>query len=570
MLFFASGVYCFYEVSSFTGITATANKRIKSSKHLSTAEKFKYFPKNRITRSRTSLEMVFTAPESIVEQVSTQDFIDKLLDDCLLTRAKQPIMVQFIPSSRYIWKRWKGTVFSDTWKSCVRHVIVSTIVFLISKLYPESTRFIFSKFHVLWAQLLSVTTFTLTFFVNQSYNVFKTCINTCRIVQGRLNDVIMSLAGSAERNDDPNNDSSQFTPQSKNIMLVVSRYIRLFNILYYASLTRSHRPLLTPLAMRRMVSRGLITQNEYDLLMEPSIPATQRHNIVLMWMYRVSIEGREAGHVNVPYRSTISKFQDIRAKSASIESLLRARMPFAYVHIVQVLVDTILWTYPLMALSEGMNLSFHLTLVGSAVLTASYQGLFDLAKQFLDPFHNENFWNGEDSLVVETLIAETNAGSMRWINCLNTMPMAYQSLKTGKLDEHILPVHGFSKEDADAKDEMLRIRKQEEKETELNAVAAAVSNSVFNEDKIIIQQYIEEEVAKELEAVQEEFETTKNILNAPPASDFVPGVDDKNSTEPYDFGDDMKEEKLEKFMDKMEEEFEETKEMIEGKTSKIS
>lgn len=469
-----------------------------------------------------------------------------------------------------IWKRWKGTVFSGTWKSCAQHMLLTAILFLTSKLYPESVKFSFSKFHILWAQLLSVTTFTLTFFVNQAYKVFRTCISTCRIVQGRLNDVIMSLAGSAERQDDPNNDSSQFTPQSKNIMLVVSRYIRLFNILYYASLTRSHRPLLTPLGMRRMVSRGLITQKEHDLLKESKIPATQRHNIVLMWILRVAIEGRQAGHLKVPYKSTISKIQGIRANSASMESLLRGRMPFAYAHIVQVLVDTILWTYPIMALSEGMNLSFHLTLVGSTVLTASYQGLFNLAKQFLDPFHNENFWNGEDALVVETLIAETNAGSMRWIDSLNEMPMSYQSLKTGMLEEEILPATGFSKEDADAKDEMRRIQRREEKEKELQVVAAAAAKNVFNEEQMIVRQYIEEEVAKELEEVQEEFETTKNILNAPPASEFVPGVDDKNSTEPFEFGDEIKEEKIEKFIDKMEEEFEETKGMIEGKSSKIS
>jgi hypothetical protein len=52
--------------------------------------------------------------------------------------------------------------------------------------------------------------------------------------------------------------------------------------------------------------------------------------------------------------------------------------------IVQVLVDTILWLYPFMAISS--NMSGLLTILGTGILTASYQGLFQLAKQFLDPY----------------------------------------------------------------------------------------------------------------------------------------------------------------------------------------
>ena len=39
-------------------------------------------------------------------------------------------------------------------------------------------------FAVLWAQLLSVTTFTLTFFLNVSYNLWRKCYLVSRRLQG--------------------------------------------------------------------------------------------------------------------------------------------------------------------------------------------------------------------------------------------------------------------------------------------------------------------------------------------------------------------------------------------------
>ena len=323
--------------------------------------------------------MVFSAPEYLVEQVSTQTIIDQILDECVRTSARRPITVQFNPSSKAIWRHWKGTVFAETWRSVVRHMIWSALVFYVFWKYPPIKRG-FSGFNNLWGQLLSVTTFTLTFFVNESYSVWRTILTTCRMLQGRMNDLVMALAGFAQRVDNEN-DSSEFTEASRRILQVVARYIRLFNIFTYASLTRSHRPLLTPQGMRRMVGRGLMTSKEQQVLLKTPVAATQRHNIVLMWILRATFDGRKAGHLDGGFgfeQLMTSKIQEIRAQSNSMESFLRGRMPFAYAHIVQVLIDAVLWMYPFMAFSTGVDLPFHLGLFGTALLTSSYQGLFDL------------------------------------------------------------------------------------------------------------------------------------------------------------------------------------------------
>lgn len=363
-------------------------------------------------------------------------------------------MMQFDPSSGWIWKRWKGTVFSETWDSCVKKMIYAMAVCLICSHYPRLKDYL-AGFNVLWAQLLSITTFTLTFFVNQSYALWRKCYELSRRLQGRLHDIDMTLAAHAARRPGAGpNDPSTYTAGSRQILELVSRWVRLFNLLTYGSFTRSHRPVLTPRGMRRLVERGLMTSNERDALVAAEIPATQRHNAILLWIARAFIEGREAGHFKGGSgfeNQFLEKIHVTRGQYGAIGDELQGRMPLAYAHIVQVLVDAVLFMYPIMAYNSGMS-SF-VTVLGTGLLTISYQGLFDLAKQFLDPYDNESYGKGEDPLVVDTLIAETNAGSIRWMYGLEEMPVPYQRLKDGELSEFLLPVRGFSVEELDQMEE---------------------------------------------------------------------------------------------------------------------
>ena len=70
----------------------------------------------------------------------------------------------------------------------------------------------------------------------------------------------MNMASHAERVVPSNpNEKSTYTVSSRQILELMSRYTRLFNLLTYASFTRSHRPILTPRGLRRLVERGLMT-----------------------------------------------------------------------------------------------------------------------------------------------------------------------------------------------------------------------------------------------------------------------------------------------------------------------
>ncbi|KAL3945908.1 MAG: hypothetical protein SGBAC_000059 [Bacillariaceae sp.] len=305
----------------------------------------------------------------------------------------------------------------------------------------------------------------------------------------------MNMATHARRQKPENeNEPSTYTPESRQILELMSRYVRMFNLLTYASFTRSHRPILTPRGLRRLVERGLLTPQERESLVEANIPPTQRHSAILMWMIRLFVEGRASGHIlggDGFEQHTLDKFHIIRAQYGAIGDELQGRMPLAYAHIVQVLVDLILWTYPLMAFSTGM--SPYLVIAGTGLLTISYQGLFDLAKQFLDPYDNETYGKGEDPLSVDTLIAETNAGSVRWLYGFEEMPFNAAQLQRGELMDSLLPVRGYTVEDL-AQMEEDRINKEEQRQRE------------EEEEEERLRQEEEERLRQEAEAEIEEAE----------------------------------------------------------------
>ena len=322
---------------------------------------------------------------------STQFIIDKILDECLRYSARNPIMRQFDPN-RSMWRRWKGTVVAETWKSAARRVVWTCAVYLLLRKHPEISSSLDGTQRI-WTELIAIVTFTLTFFVNEAYSCWRNCLNICYNLQGRLNDFGMALAGCAKR-DEPRLSSSssskramqaaedveatsKFTPGARNVLTIISRYVRLFNILCYASFARSHRPLLTPQGMRRMVTRGLLTEKEHTILINSRVAATARHNEVLMWMFRTALDARRAGHFYGGYgfeQNLLLRIQEIRGEGNYMEAILRGRMPFFYAHIVRILVGFITIFYPFVAFSSGLSLT--LGIAGVVFLSLTYQGLF--------------------------------------------------------------------------------------------------------------------------------------------------------------------------------------------------
>jgi hypothetical protein len=140
-----------------------------------------------------------------------------------------------------------------------------------------------------------------------------------------------------------------------------------------------------------------------------------------------------------------------------------------------------------------------------------------LSKQFLDPYHNENFWSGDDALLVDTLLAEVNAGTVRWRSGLDNMPITSDAfVKTNQLDQFILPDEGYTREQAAE-----------------NAEQQRIVESQTTVPEVLTLREVQIKVEEVLEREEEEYEETKRILNAPPGSDFVPGLDDEGESLKY-------------------------------------
>ncbi len=430
-------------------------------------------------------------------------------------------------------------MFSETWRAFARNMIYATVVCVIFKFYKTQLLKNLAGFNILWGQLLSVTTFTLTFFLNQSYGMWRSCYGLSRGLQGRLNDLGMALASHAARvepgfpsvdastpSSDGDSDSSDinnanflsgvkgdadsnsnagdnsigtipkystYTVPAKKVLELMSRYIRVFNLLTYASFTGSHRPLLTPQGMRRLVDRGIITADEKQVLTDAQVPVTQRHNVLLLWIMRLFQDARKAGHIEGSdgfEQQFLEKCHVIRAQYGSIGCELAGRMPLAYAHIVQVLVDVILWMYPFMAFSTGMTPI--LGVLGTGLLTIFYQGLFDLAKQFLDPYDNESYGKGEDPFRIDTLIAETNAGSIRWMNGLAEKPFAYKEIESGDTVDYQLPLRGWTVEETDEMEEFSRLEEVRRKVEEAEKLEQQKLKQQQKVDKSLLQRMPEE------------------------------------------------------------------------------
>ncbi|KAL3927211.1 MAG: hypothetical protein SGARI_005383, partial [Bacillariaceae sp.] len=119
-------------------------------------------------------------------------------------------------------------------------------------------------------------------------------------------------------------------------------------------------------------------------------------------------------------RTLIDKLLTLRGVQAGMGDSLDGRIPLAYAHFVQLLVDAFCFMAPFALYSElGV---WSVPAVG--LLTLFYSGLLDLSKILLDPLDNdaEFYANSSVNMDIGVLIRESNAGSNRWKIGLETLP----------------------------------------------------------------------------------------------------------------------------------------------------
>jgi hypothetical protein len=269
-----------------------------------------------------------------------------------------------------------------------------------------------------------MATFVNSFFLSQAYGFWLATKGNTRKVQGRLNDMGMLLATHAQRD----GTTGKFTPACVELLTDVARWVRLYHVLFWAGQVRPARGdegvslsvLRTEIGLEALRERGALTAKEHALLVHnPALTETGRFSAVLEWIVTRFVDAQRGGllHGSVALEARfLEEACKLRATTASIADDAAARMPLAYVHLVQLLVDCLVVLAPF-ALYPKLGV---LTALLSPILVIFYRGFLQLSKSLLDPFGNED--STDENFNVFTLICETNKGSLRWFQSVEELP----------------------------------------------------------------------------------------------------------------------------------------------------
>jgi len=358
-----------------------------------------------------------------------------IVEEALSSTVRAPIIAQYYPGRKWLWRQWGGTVVRRTLprEVLLNCVLASILSLIFSKGSPFGAKWVIQSDSYLaglaraWTLSATMASFMLSFFLSQSYALWRSAYGVTRRVQGRLNDIGLLSATFADRD----RTNGQYTPAADELLCTIARYVRLFHLLFYASVTTRFAPLKTPKGLSALVSVGALTAEEREVLLESSTG----HNAVVGWLSvlvdTAISDGRLATSV-VRARDTSpiavqmslqNKLLDLRATYASLEDELTGRMPLAYVQLVQILTDGLILVTPFALIRDVGQFG---VVCATFVVTLFYSSIVTLAKLFLDPFNNEVQQRGGDpgigGIEVATLLQETNLGSERWRRSAANVP----------------------------------------------------------------------------------------------------------------------------------------------------
>lgn len=386
--------------------------------------------------------------------------LDILTEWATNNESNRVIVCEYEPDGWWLWRQWRGTALSITY---VPVIITILMTFALDRsvhyfsdtdwpllgVPPENDPMIqqLSGLKTLWEYQLTLCTFILAFFTSQAYTHWKQVYFCTRALQGRINDVCMLLTMSAKRS---SNDGGSFTGYDDEAQKLVEdcvRLIRLSHTFFWAAtptqsngvgdagldgeipdhrfydteLTEIGPVLLSPYGLRGLEQANELTREEVSSLLHSGLPPSQYPYILLEWVGLYGLEGLRNGQLHGGpgvEDQLMKRVTDIRAEYFSIGDFAAGRMPLAYVQLVQVLVDSLVWLSPFSLYSKLGSLS--IPLVG--LLTLFFKGLMELSKSFLDPFGNEGFPG--QNIRVDVLVSELNFGAQsRWYQAANHLPV---------------------------------------------------------------------------------------------------------------------------------------------------
>lgn len=268
------------------------------------------------------------------------------------------VIPSYRPERAWLWQQYGGTVLKISLETTLLAMAASAVFVVAAKVSTNDPLtwepFGFHKpapnaplaaVHNLWEIQRTLSTFVLTFFVNQSFDFWKKVYTSVREVQGTLSSFNLMVATNVIRNQD-----GKLSREGEQLIEDMGQCSRLFHILFWASRTNRFSVLMSDDGLRRMESRGLMSTKQLEILLELDLPNDQLFSAPLDWMVIRCNQAMDKGLLysdNATKSAILKDVATLRNAFASINNLIAGRMPLPYVQFVQVLVDLLLCVAPL-------------------------------------------------------------------------------------------------------------------------------------------------------------------------------------------------------------------------------
>ena len=291
------------------------------------------------------------------------DEIEYVIERATRTHGWAPIIPQYKRSAKgavlsWAWSQWEFTITERLWKVAIGRMLVPVVLLMATHyMDPSLTWWYIPKDHRMarpfaaiassWNYILTLATFVVTFFVGHSHDFWRKSYSLTRSVQGRCNDIGLLCGSHGKRTPE-----GSLTNEARALLDDTARNLRLLHCLFYADVcyrkaahegrrgVGSIRLLLAfdrvnriAPGLERLRSRGLITDLEYETLMDTGLPPARWYLIVLEWIAARIGKAQQQGELTggAGFENLIqNKCCDLRAACMTIPDELAARMPLAY------------------------------------------------------------------------------------------------------------------------------------------------------------------------------------------------------------------------------------------------
>lgn len=355
------------------------------------------------------------------------DDIDAAIDLIATDETHSSVIRGVQPDRMWLWRQWRGTIMVSEGFNIGLVICIATVLSIVVPMVEEESVLalrvdsILAAILSLWTYMLTLTTFILTFYIQQSYDFWWSIYLAFRDVQARLNELSMMFATHAART-----DTMEYTPEATKLLKDTAVVNRLFSVFTYATLSRRYRILHTTRALKRMVERGVMPCHIYQSIVQLKIPTDARCYSMLellMIKFQQGLKKKTLIGGDGFEQCILDRCCQLLSHFLTFGDLMDARIPLAYAHLMQVLIDTLLLLAPFALYSEME----HLCIPASAVIAFFFSGLLDLSKVFHDPMDNEDYCDHLFEVNVGVLIRESNGLSKVYYNAAEVLPKGWIS-----------------------------------------------------------------------------------------------------------------------------------------------